>query len=135
MTLNEFRGEFGGTPRRDFLINELEQEMRAIVAAGHSFSAAVFGSMVSEERKESPGDIDVLLCVAAEFAAPKWEFRHDDLHVKGTFRMAQFDPEKGAGAKPACLTLSELVERFNASTRNLDEDIAITINDCVEVTL
>lgn len=135
MTLNEFRSEFGGTPRRDYLIDELEKELRAIVGAGHSFIAAVFGSMVKSERKESPGDIDILLCVAQDFGTAPWPLPRGDVSAKGSRRMPQFDPVSGYGPKPPCLSVPALIELFNASTGNVGEDITITIDDCVEVTL
>lgn len=134
MTIDEFRERFGYTTRRADLTDQLEQELRKIAASGHEFTAAVFGSMVNGDKAE-PGDVDLLLCVSQAFATRPWPFRHDDIHIKGTRLMANFDPVDGQGPIKACFDLPTLILNFNASTKNVGEDIVLREGNCVEVTL
>ena len=134
MTIDDFRERFGFTERRAHLVDELEQELRKIADEGHEFTAVVFGSMVTND-KAVPGDIDLLLCVSQAYGSVPWSFRRDDVHIKGTRLMPNFSPVSGPGPRKACYDLPTMVANFNASTKNVEEDIVLMKEDCVEVTL
>lgn len=134
MTIDEFRQRFGFTARRAQLTDELEQELRKIVAAGHQFTAAVFGSMVNDDKPQ-PGDVDLLLCVSQAYGTVAWSFRQDDVHIKGTRLMPNFDPATGLGPLKTCYDLPTMISKFNASTNNAGEDITLELENCVEVVL
>ncbi|EGD58248.1 hypothetical protein Y88_0300 [Novosphingobium nitrogenifigens DSM 19370] len=137
MNLAEFEGRYGATERRRYLIGLLKNELDHIVAQQWLYSVFVFGSLVNSDKDE-PGDIDVLLCISKPFGADPWSkiTASDDIHIKSCQLSPNFDPE--ARALPSlrpCHGVEEMVRLFNESTKNTDENIEISADQCIEVTL
>jgi hypothetical protein len=137
MKLVEFKDQFGATDRRGYLIDLLKDELDQIVAEGWLYTAFVFGSLVNSEKDE-PGDIDVLLCISKPFGADFWRkiATSDDIHIKSCQLSPIFDPEaRTAPPLRPCHGVTEMVQLFNESTENINEDIKISVDQCVEIRL
>lgn len=137
MNLAEFEDRYGATKRRRYLIGLLKNELDHIVAQGWLYRAFVFGSLVNSEKDE-PGDIDVLLCVSKTFGADFWRMitASDDIQIMGFQLSANFAPEaRAAPPLRPCHGIEEMVRLFNESTKNAEEDIEISADQCVEMTL
>jgi hypothetical protein len=137
MVFTDFLVRYGSTERRRYLIGLLEAELVNITLSGWAYRAFVFGSLVNSE-KEEPGDIDILLCISKPFASPFWRkiSATDDIHIKPCQLSSSFDPAATAPQPlPPCHGAEEMVRLFNESTRNTEEDIEISVDQCVEVIL
>lgn len=137
MNLAEFEDRFGATKRRRYLIGLLKIELDHIVAQGWAYRAFVFGSLVNSEKLE-PGDIDVLLCISKPFGSAFWRkiTASDDIHIKGCQLSPKFDPDaRTTQPLRPCHGIDEMVRQFNESTENTEEDIEISAEQCVEMSL
>lgn len=138
MHISQFRAAYGQTPARLALIQLLESELQAIQAQGWMFSAFVFGSLVNT-AKATPGDIDVLVCVSKPFGGCAWRplLQVPQLQVMPHTVTAVFTPAQPALMQQLlpCKPVADMVRLFNADANNLAAGIAITVQDCVEVTL
>ncbi|SLJ86012.1 DUF6932 family protein [Novosphingobium mathurense] len=137
MKFAEFVDRYGATDRRRYLIGLLKNELDHIVAQGWLYRAFVFGSLVNSDKDE-PGDIDVLLCISKPFGADFWRklTASEDIHIKGCQLAPNFDSEaRTVPPLRSCHGVEEMVRLFNESTKNTEEDIEISADQCVEMTL
>lgn len=136
LTLSEFVNRYGFTVRRRYLIGQLKDELASIAAKGWLFCAVVYGSIVNSNKLE-PGDIDVLLCISGMIEPQRWRQITDKAEVQIIACQLPIvcDPEVAARSLRACHDVDKLVQLFNESMKKTEEDIEISPEHCVEVTL
>ncbi len=121
--------KYGCSEKRRYLIGLLNDELVAIKEKGWSFRAYIFGSMVNSET-ENPNDVDCLLSIHNPMMDGIWEPGNcsNELHFWPSF--IRFDPELFYST---CRELPEMIEKFNRLCIKTDENIQISLKECVEI--
>ncbi|MGE8132828.1 DUF6932 family protein [Novosphingobium subterraneum] len=136
LTISEFDDRYGFTDRRRYLIAQLKADLDSIVAKGWLFRAVVYGSLVNSNKLE-PGDIDVLLCISGMIEPQRWHQITDiaEIHIIACQLPIVCGSEVTARSLQSCHGLNKLVELFNEGVKKTNENIEISPEQCVEVTL
>lgn len=129
-----FMARYGTSERRRQLIALLKVEVEAAVAEGGMCRAFIVGSVVTQEAKSEPGDIDVLLGLSRPSGAKRWRqiTPYEDVQ---TFKLER-RPVVGSGSElQPCPNAVELLARFHAQEEIMGSEVRVNLADLVEFEL